>query len=292
MDSSIRGSTSDKAKDLFLQTSRYVLGLIYLPPIKQVPTILSPRVRRPDCEACRSPPSSAEDKKERICTLLPPYAFTSHKNAALPLIWAFNKHWSFVPVLSSRGNSGRDDGNDHRSRDTGGSCTDVARNPKPLSDRYHTWNVFQQRIDTSVQNVAAPVCSQHTDWALSIGHLLAYGRRKLCRTGGRGYAVLEVSRAGYLSVLFRPPIRYRYRCSRDSLLACCFQFRPPKQRRRPTGQTDRREHKSVDPTLHGAARERQALVRLRKRCVWETWWRHGVPRHRERERCCCVRHWR
>jgi hypothetical protein len=41
-----------------------------------------------------------------------------------------------VPVLSLRGNSGQDDGNDHRSRDTGGSGTDVDRSPKPLSDRY------------------------------------------------------------------------------------------------------------------------------------------------------------
>jgi len=41
-----------------------------------------------------------------------------------------------VPVLSSRGNSGRDDGNDHRSRDTGGTGTDGDRNPRPLFDRY------------------------------------------------------------------------------------------------------------------------------------------------------------
>jgi len=36
--------------------------------------------------------------------------------------------------------------------------------------------------------------------------------------GGRAYSVREVSRAGYLT-LSRPPIRYRYRCASDSLLA-------------------------------------------------------------------------
>jgi hypothetical protein len=72
--------------------------------------------------------------KERICILLPLYAFTTHKNTALPPNSAFNKHWSFEPVLSLSGNSGQDDGNEHWSRDTGGRCTDVDRNPKQLSD--------------------------------------------------------------------------------------------------------------------------------------------------------------
>lgn len=156
MDSSIRGPTPDKADDLFFKTSRYVLGPICRPPIKHVMTILSLRERWPDCEACHSPPSSVDDKKERICTLLPLYAFTSHKNTVLPLIWAFNNHCRFVPTLSSSGNSGQDDGNDRRSRDTGGSGTDVDRNPNPLSHRFHIWNVFQQMIYTPVQNGMAP----------------------------------------------------------------------------------------------------------------------------------------
>jgi hypothetical protein len=69
-----------------------------------------------------------------------------------------------VPVLFSRGDSGQDDENDHRSRDTGGSGTDVDRSPKPLPDRQHTRNVFQQRIHTSAQNVVAPVWPQTEHW--------------------------------------------------------------------------------------------------------------------------------
>jgi hypothetical protein len=65
-----------------------------------------------------------------------------------------------------------------------------------------------------------------------------YVRRKLGRHSWRTGLLCRGGVKGRVSVLFRPPIRYRCCCSRDSLLASCFQLQPPKHWKRPTGQTD------------------------------------------------------
>jgi hypothetical protein len=56
---------------LFSTTSRTALGPTQ-PPIQWVPGVLSLGVKRPGCEAGRSPPSSAEVKNAWRCTSTPP----------------------------------------------------------------------------------------------------------------------------------------------------------------------------------------------------------------------------
>jgi hypothetical protein len=158
------------------------------------------------------------------------------------------------------------DGNDHRSRDSGDSGTNVDKNPKALCDRCYACIVFQQSIYTSVQTVVAPTWSQCGPSAVPVRS--QYGpsiQIEVVRTWPANTSrswptdlLCTSSVKGRGSVLFRPPIRYRFPCITDSLLACRFKFQPPKHIR----QTDRREHKRVDPTLRGAAWESLALVQL------------------------------
>jgi hypothetical protein len=55
-------------------SSRPALGSTQ-PPIQWVPVAISPGVKRPECEAHHTPPTSAQVKKIWIYTSTSPYAF-------------------------------------------------------------------------------------------------------------------------------------------------------------------------------------------------------------------------
>lgn len=77
------------------------------PPIQWVMWALSPGTKQPSKEVDQSPPSSAKVKKECSKTFSPPYYFTAHVGAPLPIplvalsIFAGDKDAAQVRVESS-----------------------------------------------------------------------------------------------------------------------------------------------------------------------------------------------
>jgi hypothetical protein len=70
-----RGSSADRGENfLFSASSWPALGPTQ-PPIRWVPGVISPGVKRPGREADYWPPTSAEVKKTWVCTSTPPYVF-------------------------------------------------------------------------------------------------------------------------------------------------------------------------------------------------------------------------
>jgi hypothetical protein len=55
---------------VWARARKVFLSVLHLPS-----TLLSPGVKRPECEADHSPLTSAEVKNARICTSIPPYVF-------------------------------------------------------------------------------------------------------------------------------------------------------------------------------------------------------------------------
>jgi len=82
--------------------------------------------------------------------------------------------------------------------------------------------------------------------------------------------------------VFRPQIRCRYHCSRDSLLARCFQFQPPKYREK-TNWTDKNTKAS---TQHCAVLRRKAklLCVTKAVCLRDVVTSRNATKQRERER--------
>jgi hypothetical protein len=71
----VRISSPGRVKNfLFSTSSRQVLGSTQ-PPIKWVPGVLSPGVKRPGNEVDHSPAASADTKEMWIYTSIPPYTF-------------------------------------------------------------------------------------------------------------------------------------------------------------------------------------------------------------------------